>query len=479
MIMPMRSLFCKIFLSFLLITLLAIFTTVMISYWAQVGPYGELQKRVEHNQFQALTHSLSLTGLAAVKILEKGGKDALISYLREVEQQAHSRIFLLQEDNSTFSDRPLPQGAANLAIASRRSHDIQYNISETEILVALPLFTTNRQAMTLVGSTARILRPQIFVDEKEEKGWQRLLFLRHRFGLPIIVVVLIAGTGCYLLARSLTAPIRDLRKATQRMSKGDFSARVDLFSRRRDEITDLSHDFNTMAERTQSLLQSQKRLLRDVSHELRSPLTRQNLALELARQRFSDAEPYLARIGKESGRLNELIDQLLILTRLEGNVDNTPKEPVKLHELLESIVHDADFEAVNKERRIEIQNLDEVTVLGSREMLGRALENVIRNGLRYTTAGSTVDITLAKDKEWVALIVRDHGPGVPQEYLEQIFKPFFRVAESRDRDSGGTGIGLAITKQAVLMHGGTIEARNADTGGLVIEMHLPLLEDPA
>ena len=475
MIMPTRSLFCKIFLSFLLIALLAIFTTVMISYWAQVGPYGELQKRVEHNQFQALTHSLSVTGLAAVKILENGGREALISYLREVEQQAHSRIFLLQEDNSTFSDRPLPEGAADLAISSRRSHDIQYNISETEILVALPLFTKSRQAMTLVGSTARILRPQIFIDEKEEKGWQRLLFIRHRFGLPIIVVVLIAGTGCYLLARSLTAPIRDLRKATQQMSKGDFSARVNLFSRKRDEITDLSHDFNTMAEQTQSLIKSQKRLLRDVSHELRSPLTRQNLALELARQRFSDAEPYLARIAKESERLSELIDQLLVLTRLEGNVDNTPNEPVKLHKLLSTIIHDANFEASSQDRRIEIHTLDEVTVPGSREMLGRALENVIRNALRYTTVGSAVDISLAKDKEWVTIIVRDHGPGVPQEYLEQIFKPFFRVAEARDRDSGGTGIGLAIAKQAVLMHGGTIEAKNLPESGLTIEIRLPRL----
>jgi two-component system sensor histidine kinase CpxA len=473
--MIMRSLFCKLFLSFLLITLLASFTTVMISYWAQVGPYGELKKRVEHNQVQALTHSLSVTGLAAVKILENGGKEALIAYLREVEKQHHSRIFLLQEDNSTFSDRHLPQGAADLAVSSRKSHDIQYNISETEIIVALPLFTTGRQAMTLVGSTARIVRPSVFVDDKKEKGWQRLLFILHRFGLPIIVVVFIAAAGCYLLARSLTAPIRDLRKATQQMSKGDFSARVDLFSRRRDEIADLSRDFNTMAERTQSLLQSQKRLLRDVSHELRSPLTRQYLALELARQRFSEAEPYLARIEKESGRLSELIDQLLILTRLEGNMDNALEEPVKLHKLLSDIVHDADFEAANQDRRIEIQNLDEVTVLGSLEMLGRALENVIRNGLRYTAAGSAVEITLAKSEDHVAIIVRDHGPGVPQEYLEQIFEPFFRVAESRDRDSGGTGIGLAIAKQAILMHGGSIEARNAKRGGLVIEIHLPLL----
>ena len=470
----MRSLFYKLFLSFLLISLLASFTTIMISYWAQVGPYGELKKRVGYNQLQALTHSLSITGLAAVKILESGGKEALMVYLEELEKQPYIQIFLLQEDNSNFSNHKLPPGAVDLAVSSRTSHDIQYNISETEIMAALPLVSQDWQGMTLVGSTARIMRPRVFSDDKETEGWQRLLFFRHRFGLPILVVVLIAAAGCYLLARSLTAPIRDLRKATQQMSKGDFSARVDHFSGGKDEIADLSRDFNTMAERTQSLLQSQKRLLRDVSHELRSPLTRQNLALELARQRFSDAEPYLARIEKESGRLSELIDQLLILTRLEGNMDNAPKEPVSLYKLLSDIVHDANFEAANQDRRIEIQNLDEVTVLGSMEMLGRALENVIRNGLRYTAAGSAVEISISKGEDDAAIIVRDHGPGVPQEYLEQIFQPFFRVAESRGRDSGGTGIGLAIAKQAILMHGGRIEAKNAESGGLVIEIHLPL-----
>ena len=429
---------------------------------------------MERSQVQALTHSLSITGLAAVKIFENGGREALIAYLQEVEKQHHNQIFLLQNDNSSFSNRSLPQPTIDLALSSRKAHDIQHNISETEILVAFPLFTQDGQEMTLVGSTARMIRPDVFVDDKATKGWQRILFLRHRLGLPVIVMFLIAGIGCYLLARSLTAPIRDLRKATQQMSKGDYSARVKLLNRRRDEITDLGRDFNTMAERTQSLLASQKRLLRDISHELRSPLTRQNLAVELARQRFSEAEPYLARIEKESGRLSELIDQLLILTRLEGNMANSAKEAVKLHTLLNNIVHNADFEIANQDKSIEIRNLDTVTVSGSMEMLGRALENVIRNGLRYTATGSAVQITLSKNTDFVIIIVRDYGPGVPQECLEQIFKPFFRVAEARERDSGGTGIGLAIAKQAISMHSGSIVAKNAKKGGLVIEIQLPL-----
>lgn len=471
----MRSLFCKLFLSFLFITLLASFTTIMISYWTKVGPYGELKKLEEQTHFQSLSDSLSVTSLAAMQILENGGREALIDYLGKVEKQYHSQILLLSEDFSSFSGRKLPMGVTDLVISSRKSHDIQHNVTETEIIIALPLVSKDSQVMTLVGSMPRTVRSNIFMNIEEKTGWQRLLSFRHRFSLPFIVVLLIAGGGCYLLARSLTAPIRDLRKATQQMTEGDYSVRVDQFNRRRDEIADLSRDFNIMAERTQSLLQSQKRLLRDVSHELRSPLTRQNLALELARQRFSDAEPYLARIEKESGRLSELIDQLLILTRLEGNVDNSSKERIKLHELLSIIICDADFEAASRNRSIAIQNLDKVTILGSMEMLDRALENVIRNGLRYTAVGESVEITLVKGEEYVTIIVRDHGPGVPQEYLTKIFDPFFRVAKSRDRDSGGTGVGLAIAKQAILMHNGSIEAKNHREGGLAIEIRLPRL----
>ena len=471
----MRSLFCKLFLSFIFITLLASVTTAMISYFAQIGPYGELQKRVQNHQAKTLAHSLSVTGLAAANVLKNGGEEEVITYLQDIEKTDESRFFLLKDDNSTFSGRKLPSGADDLAAASRRSRDTQYNVSETEIMVALPLFNTGGQTMVIVGSTDRIFWPPAIDLDKGQKRWPGRRIFHMPLGLPLIVMVLIAATGCYLLARSLTAPIRNLRQAVQQITKGDFSARVDLFSHRGDEIADLSHDFNTMVERTQSLLQSQKRLLRDISHELRSPLTRLNLALELARQRPDKTESYLARIEKESNRLNELINQLLLLTRLEDDINNVPKEPVHLQKLVSDIVHDADFEAAGRKRRIKIQNLDDAIVLGSVEMLGRALENVIRNGLRYTVAGSSVELSVTKDRNQVAIIVRDHGTGVPEEYLEQIFKPFFRVAESRDRDSGGTGIGLAIAKQAILMHGGSIEARNAKKGGLAIEIHLPLL----
>jgi two-component system sensor histidine kinase CpxA len=291
--------------------------------------------------------------------------------------------------------------------------------------------------------------------------------------IAVIGMIFMAAIGCYLLARSLTAPIRDLRNATGQITKGDFSARVDLPERGGDEITALGHDFNLMAEKTENLLQSQRRLLRDISHELRSPLTRQKMAIELARQHCADADLYLARIEKESDRINELIGQLLMLTRVESEVDVTGKEGLDLQTLVSAIAEDADFEAMDNDCRINIQQLDDVMVLGSREMLGRAFENVIRNGLRYSSTGCDVEVRVVKSDKQAIVTVRDHGHGVPEQCLEQIFKPFFRVAESRDRKSGGTGIGLAIAKQAMLTHGGDIKAENAEDGGLLITMSLP------
>lgn len=467
----MRSLFYRLFLSFVFIALLTSFTTVMVSYWAQIGPYAELMKRVQQHQYQTLAKLLSVSGLAAIKILENGGEEEVLSYLLEVEKTDLSQILLLRKDNNTFSDRKLPPSVTDLVAAARESHGIQHNISEEKIMVALPLPGAEKESMIIVGITDRIFWAPPFTHEQGGRKWPGPVPL----GLPLLVMLFIAATGCLLLARSLTKPIRDLRRVAQKITRGDLSARVELLSRQGDEIADLSHDFNIMVERTESLLQSQKRLLRDISHELRSPLTRLNLALELARQQPDKTESYLARIEKESERMNELINQLIILTRLEGDVNSVPKEPVHLQQLLGDIVDDADFEIAGRKRWIKTITLDDVTVLGTKEMLGRALENVIRNGLRYTRTETAVELSMTKDKNHVTITVRDHGPGVPEEYLKQIFKPFVRVAESRDRDSGGAGIGLAIAKQAILMHGGTIQAQNAANGGLVVQIRLPLL----
>ena len=205
-------------------------------------------------------------------------------------------------------------------------------------------------------------------------------------------------------------------------------------------------------------------------------MTRLNVALEMLRQQPENTEPHLARIEKESTQLNELITQLLTLAWIEAQFEHVSRQPVNLQKLLGDIVHNAQFEAMggNNKKEIEIEKFDNITVPGSSEMLNRALENVIRNGLYYTSPESSVEIRVLKNENQVSITVQDHGSGVPHEQLTQIFKPFFRVHEARDRKSGGTGIGLTIAKQAVLMHGGSIEAKNGEEDGLIIEITLPL-----
>jgi two-component system sensor histidine kinase CpxA len=261
----------------------------------------------------------------------------------------------------------------------------------------------------------------------------------------------------FLLARSFSAPLARLRRVTKQIAAGDFSARVgERLGGVNDEITQLGKDFDTMAAATENLLLSRQRLLRDISHELRSPLARLNVALELARQRLDLAgdDKALTTIGKESDRLNELIEHLLMLTRLENKEEGREQwQPVDVNSLVLKIVADANFEIGGQERKIGISTLDDLWVEGSPELLHRAIENVIRNAARYTAEQTEVVVSLKREDDQALLQVVDHGPGVPEEELDAIFQPFYRVAAARDRQSGGTGLGLAIAAQTVKRHG--------------------------
>lgn len=294
----------------------------------------------------------------------------------------------------------------------------------------------------------------------------------------ILLYSLAGGLVCYFLARSLTAPIRKLREATNSLAGGDFSVRVGKnLGRQGSEVADLGRDFDVMAEKIEALLVSQKLLLRDISHELRSPLARLNVALELARQRAGEeAEQPLARIELESRRLNELIGELLILTRVESGAQPLEQEDFILNDLLEMVVADASFEAINHDKAVRLVALDTVALHGSRELMRRAFENVVRNAVHYTAARTTVELNLVREVggQLVFITVADHGPGVPEESLIHLFEPFYRVAEARDRQTGGSGIGLTIAERAVRLHGGMMKAANGVHGGLVVTVILPV-----
>jgi two-component system sensor histidine kinase CpxA len=269
--------------------------------------------------------------------------------------------------------------------------------------------------------------------------------------------------------------VAPLRRATRALSGGDLTARVEgRVSGRRDEIGELARDFDAMAERIEKLVESQHRLLRDVSHELRSPLARLAVALELARSKAGEAASKpLDRIEREAARLDELIGQLLLLERLESADVGDGAVEFDLAALLAEVVADAGFEAAAGGTEVRFEPEDGCRISGRPALLRSAFDNVIRNAVHHTEPNSVVEIGLMTVGDGVTVAVRDHGPGVDEAELERIFEPFYRVDESRERASGGVGLGLAIAGRAIQAHGGRIEARNHQGGGLEVVLQLP------
>ena len=274
---------------------------------------------------------------------------------------------------------------------------------------------------------------------------------------------------CYLMARQLTSPLRKMQKTIERFGKGDFSARVN--ARRADELGQLGRTVDQMAERIESLLKSQRRLLQDISHELRSPLARLGVAVELARG-GGDPDTAFNRIEREADRLNVLVGELIQVTRAEGDPDGLTTEPLRLDDLVRVIIDDVHIEA--ERRQVElIVELEEAELQGNPELLRRAVENIVRNAIRYSPEGAIVQISLKRSGPMYKIAVRDFGSGVPDESLAHIFDPFYRVEKDRGRTSGGVGLGLAIAKRAVELHHGIMRAFNQKPG-LVVEIDLPV-----
>jgi two-component system sensor histidine kinase CpxA len=301
--------------------------------------------------------------------------------------------------------------------------------------------------------------------------------------LPVrfLAILVVSGCVCYALARHLTHRIRVIRNGARRLAAGDLSSRIaPSLLHGDDEANALARDLDVMAERIEGLLGAQQRLLRDVSHELRSPLARLGVALELAREATGeDLAEHHDRIAREAARLDHLIAEVLTLARLEAKAPLARgAHAVDLSELVQEVVRDANFEARPKGRRVEVLLEKGVTLLGFAEVLRPAVENVVRNAVQFAPSDSEVEVRLERathgGRDWATIRVRDRGPGVPESALEAIFQPFFRVSECRERKSGGSGVGLAITDRAVRLHGGSVRAANAAGGGLLVSIGLPI-----
>lgn len=292
------------------------------------------------------------------------------------------------------------------------------------------------------------------------------------------LVPLLSGMLAMLLvglavAWYLVVPLRHLREGLREVARGRFDRRVmPLMGRRKDEITDLAHDFDCMAEQLQQLTQARQTLLHDISHEMRSPLARMKAAIGLLQQDPLQTTVMLERIVRESDRMDALVEELLTLHRLEASPQSWSLNTMDVVELLQSVAEDADFEAQAVARRVSMKPSSVRFVAQVQgELLCRAFENVIRNAVKYTAVDTTVEIHVENPNGDLCIAVEDRGLGVASEDLERIFEPFTRIEATAYLR--GTGLGLAIARRALAIHGGQITARNRADGGLTISMHLP------
>jgi two-component system, OmpR family, sensor histidine kinase CpxA len=475
----MKSLFLKIFLSFWAVLALSLVLAIVVTIALRPERRG-----IESQAPQTLAE--------AVNAYQTGGQRAAHDYLEEIWRGQHVRAYVFDPAGNELSGRHVPpwieasrEGAT--PGATRSSGDFRggpaYHHSFIDNLLPDRI---RRQALTLDGKRYTLIL--------ELPPGPRGFF--GPFDIPLLAIaVILSGLVCYLLSWSVASPVTRLRMAVQGLGAGDLSARTGApVGGRRDELTELMRDFDRMAERIEGLMESQSRLLKDVSHELRSPLARLSVALGLARQRAaSGVDPEVApeleialnRIEMEADRLNALIQRLLTISRLESGTDGLHKTQFSLRELVEQVAHDAEYETPGRGCRVTSPGntpaaaADEFLVEADPGLLRSAVENAVRNATRYTAEGTTVEVRLERQQtangngDEIVIRVLDSGPGVPDEALSKILEPFYRLDDARNRQTGGAGLGLSIADRAIRLHGGQLRASNRKEGGLEIEIRIP------
>src|SRR6202051_977090 len=419
----MRSLFLRIFLSFWAAQALFLVLAILVTIAVRPARHG-----IESQGPQILAE--------AVNAYQSGGERGAHDYLEELLHTQHVRAFVFDPSGHELSGRTVPpwiedtrQGVPPHGGAPHgglpHHHGWIDNLLPDRIM---------RQALTLDGKRYTLVL--------ELPPGPRVFFGPHDIpGLGITIAVISSGLMCYLLAWSMTSPVTRLRKAAQSLAAGDFSARTGAPVRgRHDELTELMRDFDRMAERIEGLVDSQSRLLKDVSHELRSPLARLSVALGLARQRAKaevapELNSSLNRIELEADRLNQLIQRLLTISRLESGTDGLRRTTFSFREMVEQVARDADYETPGRGWRVAAEGSDEFLVEADPDLLRSAVENVVRNATRYTAEGTKVDVRLDRQQaasgEEIVVRVLDSGPGVPGEALQKIFEPFYRLDGAR------------------------------------------------
>lgn len=374
-------------------------------------------------------------------VFQKSGVDGLRAHMERFRDTTGLTAFFLDQNGKDVLD------------GSDQS-DLLRHVRKSNFLAS------PHQARLLAGRVANA-GPYTFVVFISPRFTDRPLFIQQHLWWMLVVVLF-----TYLLARHLTVPVRKLEAAAESLGSGDLKARAP--TGRKDELGRLAASFNQMAERIESLVESDRRLLRDVSHELRSPLARLGVAVELARS-SDNPDRELDVIQQQADRLNALVGTLLDVSRAEVSPDALRRQPVALDHLLTEVVEEARIEANQLKRTVSLAT-DRVQMTGDPELIRRAVENVLRNAIRYTPEGGNVEVNARRKGTGVLLSIRDHGPGVPIDSLPHLFEAFYRVG---GQHTAGFGLGLSIAKRAVSLHKGSISAHNAEPG-LEVDIELPV-----
>ncbi|HEY1742462.1 MAG TPA: ATP-binding protein [Granulicella sp.] len=458
----MRNLFLKIFLWFCLAFLMiaaTLFVGTLIT-----GMNESLRKEI----LNRIALYLPLEAKLAADTYETDGPEALRTHIHRMNQNGDVDAYILNASGKDVLGRSPSAEALEVARATSVGEPFVGRVGNRGSFAAQQTLSTSGHKYTIL----LVIPAPSMVKMAGRLGFSRL------FGL--LTIILVGGGFCFLLARHISNPVVQLSAAAGRIADGWLDTRSDQSIRlRRDEIGRLGRSFDRMAERIESLVQGQQRLLGDVSHELRSPLARLSVAEGLLRQcPPEERTEYLDRIESEVEHLDQLIGQLLTLARINSGADPSPHETVDLTSLVQEIAVDGNFEAQTKECAVVVYSSDPCATRGTKEQLRRAIENVVRNAIRYSQPNSKIEITIDRQissgHSSAVVQVRDYGPGVADQHLEKIFQPFYRVLTNNAQQTGGAGLGLAITDRIIRRYGGSVKATNAPTGGLIVHLELPL-----
>jgi signal transduction histidine kinase len=448
------NLFFKIFLWFLAAIALMVGAVLFLNWTVQTEPVVSRWRISVRNQ-------TNIYAATAAQIFEREGEGAFVQFIDRIRNsETVTEVDVFGPNGEVWADGPVNEDYSDLIRRAIANGTVEIDNQTETALSAKDFSLPNGDRYVLIIRWDRP-KPTPFFGESP---------LRYaRYGALLLTAFLL----CWALARYLSSPIGKLRMATQKLAGGDLKTRVaDEIGNRHDELANLARDFDVMAERIESLVTSQQRLSRDVSHELRSPLARMSVALEIAKQKTNgDSAPLLARIEAESVRLNEMISSLLTLSKLESGTQDFERSPLNLKKLVEQVASDADFEANAIGKSVKVMWADDCRILGNENLIRSAVENVLRNAVKYTREDTDVEVSLRSSNGKSVVSVRDHGGGVPEDELKKLFRPFYRVGEARERKTGGIGIGLAIAEQAIKAHKGSIKAINT-SDGLTVEIAL-------